>query len=199
MLWHHPVGLYDGCCPVKSIEVWYFLSNIFMFKLLSQPLHVLWNWNNGKSRSLRCETAVKVVVYCFLWPQWLHFRNPLVNLTYCIRFHDCAQKHGIEHAPIELHHGDFLQSSAVKDAISSAGLVYMNNPRFGPQLNFQILGVQSFVSFIVNPLFNCFWIDQLCPLMPKGCKLVILEISNCQLFCWKLSIKLSFCLSDLLR
>ncbi len=51
----------------------------------------------------------------------------------------------MKHAPIELVHGDFLKSSAVKVAISSAGLVYMNNPRFGPELNLKIL-CQSFLT-----------------------------------------------------
>ena len=38
-------------------------------------------------------------------------------------------------APIELVHGDFLKNEAVKEAIKSAGLVFMNNPVFGPHLN----------------------------------------------------------------
>jgi hypothetical protein len=34
-----------------------------------------------------------------------------------------------------------LKNSAVKDAISTAGLVYINNFKFGPDLNLKILGV----------------------------------------------------------
>lgn len=59
--------------------------------------------------------------------------------TLCIRFQSCSQDKGVKHAPVELVHGDFLKSSAVRDAISHAGLVYMNNPRFGPELNLKVL------------------------------------------------------------
>jgi hypothetical protein len=45
-----------------------------------------------------------------------------------------------EHAPIELLHGNFLKCPEVKHAISSAGLVFMNNPKFGAELNLQVLG-----------------------------------------------------------
>jgi hypothetical protein len=62
-------------------------------------------------------------------------------------FSICAKKSGFEHAPIKLLHEDFLNSTAVKDAISSAGLVYMNNPRFGPELNLQVLSEPSLSPF----------------------------------------------------
>ncbi len=52
---------------------------------------------------------------------------------------NCADKKGFAHAPIQLIHGDFLMSTAVKDAMRYAGLVYMNNPRFGPALNLNVL------------------------------------------------------------
>lgn len=42
-------------------------------------------------------------------------------------------------APIELVHGDFMTNEAVKEAIKSAGLVFMNNPLFGPALDLQVL------------------------------------------------------------
>jgi hypothetical protein len=42
-------------------------------------------------------------------------------------------------APIELVQGDFLTNEAVKEAIKSAGLVFMNNPVFGPDLNLSVL------------------------------------------------------------
>ncbi len=64
----------------------------------------------------------------------------MVRLNCCTSFQECAEKKHVELAPIELHHGDFLTSVAVKDAISSAGLVYMNNPLFGPSLNLKVLG-----------------------------------------------------------
>jgi len=42
-----------------------------------------------------------------------------------------AKASGIVPTPNELHHGDCLKSSHVQDAVSKAGLVYLNNPRFG--------------------------------------------------------------------
>ena len=42
-------------------------------------------------------------------------------------------------APIELVHGDFLKNKAVKEAIKDAGLVFMNNPKFGPELDLKVL------------------------------------------------------------
>jgi len=83
-----------------------------------------------------------------------HYAVELVS-----RFQSSATENGGSHAPIQLLHGDFLKNSAVKDAISTAGLVYINNFKFGPELNLQILG-------------------QLCPLMPKGCKLVLFSTSS---------------------
>ena len=49
------------------------------------------------------------------------------------------QKHHLSLAPIELVHGDFLTNQAAKDAVKSAGLVFMNNPKFGPELNGHVL------------------------------------------------------------
>ena len=108
----------------------------------------------------------------------LQLCRPLPPLTCFIRFQKCAEENGIEHAPIELLHGDFLKSAAVKDAISSAGLVFMNNPSFGPELNLKVLsealsrpspGKKNMCirSFLHLPS------DELCPLMPKGCKIVL--------------------------
>jgi hypothetical protein len=84
----------------------------------------------------------------------LQFCRPLPPLTCFIRFHNCAEENGIVHAPIELVHGDFLKSAAVKDAISSAGLVYMNNPRFGPELNLKVLS--EFLSRLCSPAKQVF-------------------------------------------
>ena len=109
----------------------------------------------------------------------LQSRISLILLTPCIRFQSSATENGVSHAPIQLLHGDFLKNSAVKDAISTAGLVYINNFKFGPELNLQILGV-DFIStrylllFIVfinqtsNGFDSFFVTGQLCPLMPKG-------------------------------
>jgi len=55
------------------------------------------------------------------------------------RFESRAKAGGIAHAPIQLQHGDFLKSSEVKDAVSRAGLVFMNNPVFGAPLNLRVL------------------------------------------------------------
>jgi hypothetical protein len=63
----------------------------------------------------------------------------LLHFTCCIRFQACAKRNGVDLAAIELHHADFLVQPAVKKAMSSAGLVYINNPRFGPELNGKIL------------------------------------------------------------
>ena len=115
----------------------------------------------------------------------LQSRISLILLTSCIRFQSSATENGVSHAPIQLLHGDFLKNSAVKDAISTAGLVYMNNPKFGPELNLKILGM-NFISTRNMLLFthqtinviDSFLTDQLCPLMPKGCKLVIFTPSS---------------------
>ena len=93
-----------------------------------------------------------------------------------IRFQSCAKTHGVAHAPVQLLHGDFLKNSDVRDAISSAGLVYMNNPKFGPDLNLNVLGEQMFLLVIrlfVSILFSQLATVGLCPFMPKGCKLVL--------------------------
>jgi hypothetical protein len=99
------------------------------------------------------------------------FCKPLV-LTYCIRFQAIAQKNGVEHAPIELLHGDFLECDAVKTAMASAGVVYMNNPRFGAELNLKVLGMHLLCQYAIK-VVDSFLTEQLCPSMPKGCKLVI--------------------------
>jgi hypothetical protein len=52
------------------------------------------------------------------------------------RFENRAQ---VSLAPIELVHGDFLKNEAVKQAIKDAGLVFMNNPKFGPELDLKVL------------------------------------------------------------
>jgi len=74
---------------------------------------------------------------CFgieLMPNPAHYAaNLLAN------FQSRAQQSGVTLCPIELIHGDFLQSEAVKTALSSAGLVYINNPSFAPELNLQVL------------------------------------------------------------
>ena len=72
--------------------------------------------------------------------------NFLFLHTVHIRFQSSAQQNGVSHAPIQLLHGDFLKSSAVREAISSAGLVYMNNPKFGPELNLRVLGQFFFLT-----------------------------------------------------
>jgi hypothetical protein len=61
------------------------------------------------------------------------------HLIYGIRFQESAKRKGIALADIELLHGDFLQNTQVKEAMSSAEFVFMNNPSFGPQLNLNVL------------------------------------------------------------
>ncbi len=56
-----------------------------------------------------------------------------------IRFQDSAKHNGIALADIELLHGDFLENTHVKEAMSSAEFVFMNNPSFGPLLNLNVL------------------------------------------------------------
>jgi hypothetical protein len=59
---------------------------------------------------------------------------------YAVKLLDIFQKRAqFSLAPIELVHGDFLKNEAVKEAIKSAGLVFMNNPVFGPELNLSVL------------------------------------------------------------
>ena len=99
------------------------------------------------------------------------FYKPLV-LTYCIRFQAIAHKKGVKHAPIELLHGDFLECVAVKTAMASAGVVYMNNPNFGAKLNLQVLGIHLLCQYTIK-VADSFRTEKLCTLMPKGSKLVI--------------------------
>jgi len=56
------------------------------------------------------------------------------------RFQSRAKAHGVAHAPVQLLHGDFLKNSDVGKNVASAGLIFMNNPKFGAELNFKILG-----------------------------------------------------------
>ena len=107
-------------------------------------------------------------VYSSALPQ---FCKPLV-LTYCIRFQAIAKKNGVTHAPIELLHGDFLECNAVKTAMASAGVVYMNNPRFGAELNQKVLGMHLLCQYTIK-VADSFRTEKLCTLMPKGSKLVI--------------------------
>jgi hypothetical protein len=60
----------------------------------------------------------------------------------------------VELAPIQLLHGDFLESDAVKTAMSTAGLVYMNNPVFGAELNLNVLGMHFCASICCCFLLN---------------------------------------------
>ena len=61
------------------------------------------------------------------------------------RFNSALKARDISHAPIQLQHGDFMKSLDVRDALSRAGLVYMNNPKFGPELNLKVLGERMFL------------------------------------------------------
>ena len=51
-----------------------------------------------------------------------HFARELLT-----EFQACAKKDGVDLASIELHHAEFLVLPAVKQAMSSASLVYINN------------------------------------------------------------------------
>jgi len=65
---------------------------------------------------------------------------PFLNLRIAYRrFESSAKAGGIALAPIQLLHGDFLKRSEVRDAISSAGLVFINNPVFEAPLNLRVL------------------------------------------------------------
>ena len=105
----------------------------------------------------------------------------MVRLNCCTRFQECAEKEHVELAPIELHHGDFLTSAAVKDAISSAGLVYMNNPLFGPSLNLKVLGESlsrpssSRKEFLCSMVLTTFLRSTL-PLDAKGLQIGVLAL-----------------------
>ena len=80
------------------------------------------------------------------------------------RFTQAVKARGISHAPIQLQHGDFLKGLEVRRALSNAGVVFMNNPKFGPQLNAYVL-------------------EQLCPLLRKGCKLARFPLNFISHFC----------------
>jgi hypothetical protein len=67
-------------------------------------------------------------------------------------------ENGVSHAPIQLINDDFLRNEDVKNAVSTAGVVFMNNPKFGAALNFQVLS-QCEESNCYN--FFIFTIDQL--------------------------------------
>ena len=101
------------------------------------------------------------------------FCKPLV-LIYCIRLQAIAKKNGVTHAPIELLHGDFLECNAVKTAMASAGVVYMNNPRFGAELNLKVLGMHLLCQYTIK-VADSFQTEQLCTFMPKGSKLICFE------------------------
>ena len=73
-----------------------------------------------------------------------------------LRFESHMQANGFVHAPIQLKQGNFLECSEVKSQLGSAGLVFINNPKFGAHLNWQILTL-------------------LCPLLPKGAKLICFD------------------------
>jgi hypothetical protein len=68
--------------------------------------------------------------------------------------------------------------------MSSAGLVYINNFKFGPELNGKILSnntpchtayTDTFIDLFIHQelLLTVFGTGELCPYMPKGCKLVL--------------------------
>ena len=87
----------------------------------------------------------------------------LFVIKWRFRFQTRAKQSSVPLAPIQLIHGNFLEHTAVRDAMSTAGLVYINNPRFGPTLNMNILCT-------------------LMPLMKKGCQLVCFD--DCGLDQW---------------
>lgn len=73
------------------------------------------------------------------------------------RFETELRSYKIEHAPIELLQGDFLQvTPSLREALSSAGLVFVNNPKFDPCVNLSIL-------------------EKLCPMLPKKAKVICFE------------------------
>lgn len=76
-----------------------------------------------------------------------------------LSFQSCAKANRIVHAPIQLIKGDFLTNSDVKAAISSAGLVYMNNAVFGADLNLKVLS--EYVKYLRLFLVICADIQQL--------------------------------------
>ena len=160
----HRTGLHDGCSAVQCIQVYapYFYS--LNHYLMCPLLQMFWNRNNGPSSPVCSAAAVPVcepssffssAFFRFTFPSILHMSN--------CRFQSRAKAHGVAHAPVQLVHGDFLKNSDVNNAISSAGLVFANNPRFGPKLNMEILCT-------------------LVPLMQKGSKLVCFD--DCGLDQW---------------
>ncbi len=73
------------------------------------------------------------------------------------RFQFDLRASNIACAPIELLQGDFLHiTSSLRNALSSAGIVYLNNPKFEPFVNFAIL-------------------ENLCPMLPKTAKVICFE------------------------
>ena len=69
----------------------------------------------------------------------LHLLCHILHMSNC-RFQSRAKAHGVAHAPVQLLHGDFLKNSDVGKNVASAGLIFMNNPKLGAELNFKILG-----------------------------------------------------------
>ncbi len=63
--------------------------------------------------------------------------------TLLSRFEARAGFAGIELAPVQLVHGDFMRSFEVITAIRAAGLIFMNNPTFGDELNQSVLSKSS--------------------------------------------------------
>ena len=98
----------------------------------------------------RCYAFCRIIIVCLI--SCAHscscfgieiMENPAQSAVQLLsRFKLAANAHGISYAPIQLQRGDFLKSSEVKVALSSAGIVYMNNPKFGPELNSKVLGEQ---------------------------------------------------------
>jgi hypothetical protein len=102
------------------------LSNASRFVVFLKPLFL----------SISCANSRKKIS-CFgveIMDNPAHYARELLS-----EFQACAKEDGVYLAPIELHHADFLVLPAVKQAMSSAGLVYINNPKFGPELNGKIL------------------------------------------------------------
>lgn len=73
------------------------------------------------------------------------------------RFECKMRSFNIAYAPIQLIQGDFLQMTPLlRDALSSAGLLFLNNPKFEPFVNLSIL-------------------QNLCPMLPKKAKVICFE------------------------
>ena len=82
------------------------------------------NFYLGQPSNFRCKS-------CTFLRTWPHVSS--------FSFENRCQDRGFKHSPIQLIHGDFLKNCEVRKAVSTAGLVYMNNPKFGPELNLQVL------------------------------------------------------------